>query len=335
MQFVTSNQKNSATSSFITNKNTVSESSNSAAEYNTVKEYYSKALTAPLLKKEEEQRIAYELKWCDKKISFLRKKLIDSKNNRVKVINKFINLVELKRSKLFHKFTLSNLRLVVSIAKKYPSKGIPLADLIQEGNIGLMRAVEKFDHERGFKFSTYAAWWIHQSIARAIMSQSRSIKLPVYISEKSAKIFETYKKLEKKLNRKPDISEISDEVNLPTEAVKHILDSGKETVSLDSPITSDEAAQFIDFLEDDKLLQDEISCQRSLSKQICVALDDLNPREKEILELRFGFNNTPILTLEEIGSKYGLTRERIRQIEKKALNKINKLHGESLQGFLN
>ena len=334
-QKIKSRGATSKSNNFLNSKSAFVNKKNDVSEYDSIKEYFSKALSSPLLTASEERTLASQLKSCDAQIkSFEKKLLIASKKDIIKV-KSFLKAISNKKNQIFQSFTKSNLRLVVSITKKYANKGVPLIDLIQEGNIGLMRAVKKFDHTRGFKFSTYAAWWIHQSITRSIMDQSRSIKVPVYILEKSAKVFKANKMLEEKLSRKPEMFEIAIEVELPIEAVRQILDSGSDTLSLDSPISTEENASFIDFLEDKRSLQDDLSSHSSLQTTINVALEGLEDREKEIINLRFGINNSEILTLDEIGKKFGLTRERIRQIEKKALKKIQKNYGFSLKGFLN
>ena len=333
------NQKKNINSSkantFLNSKSTFIPGKGDSSEYESVKEYFSKALMSPLLTSSEEKTLSSQIKSCDAQILSFEKRMLNCEESEKNKIESFLKAVKNKKNQIFQTFTKSNLRLVVSIAKKYANKGVPLIDLIQEGNIGLMRAVQKFDHTRGFKFSTYAAWWIHQSITRSIMDQSRSIKVPVYILEKSAKVYKANKELEEKLSRKPEIFEIANEVGLPSEAVKQILDSGSDTFSLDSPISSEENTSFMDFLEDETLLQDELSAHSSLQEKINQAISQLEEREQQIINLRFGINDSQILTLDEIGQRFNLTRERIRQIEKKALKKIEKNYGLALKGFLN
>lgn len=329
------NINSSKSNTFLNSKSTFIPGKGDSSEYESVKEYFSKALMSPLLTSSEEKTLSSQIKSCDAQILSFEKRMLDCEESEINKIESFLKAVKNKKNQIFQTFTKSNLRLVVSIAKKYANKGVPLIDLIQEGNIGLMRAVQKFDHTRGFKFSTYAAWWIHQSITRSIMDQSRSIKVPVYILEKSAKVYKANKELEEKLSRKPEIFEIAKEVGLPSEAVKQILDSGSDTFSLDSPISSEENTSFMDFLEDEALLQDELSAHSSLQDKINQAISQLEEREQQIINLRFGINDSQILTLDEIGQRFNLTRERIRQIEKKALKKIEKNYGLALKGFLN
>jgi len=324
---------NSKKNNFLNAKNNYVYNESSGQEYETVKDYFSRALVTPLLSAVEEKELASKIKNCKDKIVSLQKQLKKSENNNK--LNSFIKVFEQKKSQLIQAFTKANLRLVVSIAKKYNGRGLPLLDLIQDGNVGLIRAVEKFDHTKGFKFSTYAAWWIHQSITRSIMDQSRTIKVPVYILEKSAKVFKAFKELEDKLNRKPEFFEIAEEVGLPEEAVKQILESGTDTFSLDSPISNEENATFVDFLEDENDRPDDLSGKIALSQSISTALTQLDQREKEIIEMRFGFNGSNTYTLDQIGNKYNLTRERIRQIEKNALKKIQRLEGDKLKSFMN
>ena len=329
------NINSSKSNTFLNSKSTFIPGKGDSSEYESVKEYFSKALMSPLLTSSEEKTLSSQIKSCDAQILSFEKRMLNCEESEKNKIESFLKAVKNKKNQIFQTFTKSNLRLVVSIAKKYANKGVPLIDLIQEGNIGLMRAVQKFDHTRGFKFSTYAAWWIHQSITRSIMDQSRSIKVPVYILEKSAKVYKANKELEEKLSRKPEIFEIANEVGLPSEAVKQILDSGSDTFSLDSPISSEENTSFMDFLEDEALLQDELSAHSSLQEKINQAISQLEEREQQIINLRFGINDSQILTLDEIGQRFNLTRERIRQIEKKALKKIEKNYGLALKGFLN
>jgi RNA polymerase primary sigma factor len=328
---------NSTSNSFLASKNKYLSTSkdNSLSEYDSLNEYFSKALITPLLSRKEEKILASQLKSCEDQIVSFNKKLTKCQPKDENKIKSFIKALEFKRDQFFHSFTKANLRLVVSIAKKYSNRGIALNDLIQDGNVGLMRAVKKFDHTKGFKFSTYAAWWINQSISRSIMDQARSIKVPVYILEKSAKVFKANKELESKLNRKPEIFEIAEVVGLPVEAIKQILDSGSDTLSLDAPISNQDQTCFKDFLEDDNMLQDEVSDQRFLKEKISKILLCLDEREREIINLRFGIDDSQILTLDEIGKKFNLTRERIRQIEKKALKKIKRTSGDFLGGFIN
>jgi RNA polymerase sigma factor (sigma-70 family) len=314
-------------------------------QYRLMSYYFRDMANEPLLKAKEEIEVSAKIKTCNQKsreikriVKRLQNKIELGNNKTIKhrkwtanelsrkiiILNALHKVYSEKARLLKGRFIKSNLRLVVAMAKRYFSLGLPISDLIQEGNVGLMRAVERFDHTKGFKFSTYASWWIRQAMFRSLQEQTRIIKVPVYLLEQTNKILRINSNLRKQYGRSPTPEEISNVSGVSVNVIKRILKSTNDAISLDSPILRDKKASLLDFIIDEESPAPEfVRTKVMLFESISQALTLLTPREEEILRLRFGIGQNTTYTLDEIGKIFNLTRERIRQIEKAALEKLS------------
>lgn len=300
--------------------------------------YFNDLVDQPLLNGRTEKRIAAQINYCQKKAIF-HKQLIEQNKIELEQLPhhfRLQNFYEKKYEELKSKFITANLRLVISIAKEFTGQKLQMPDLVQEGNLGLIRAVEKFDHLKGFKFSTYAAWWIRQFIARAIMVKTRTVKIPVYILERKNMIFRAMYDLKDELGKDPSVAQVAERIGLSEFVVKKVLNGTDNVYSLDRTVKTGESKTFADFLADEQVkTQDEFIAHHTVVKLINDSLENLNIKESDIIKMRYGLDSYNTHTLDEIGLKYGVSRERIRQIEKEAFVKIaNSGKGEDLKSLL-
>ena len=309
-----------------------------------VRMYLKEIGKVPLLSADEEIELAQKMEAGSvavEKIPLLKERLAETGEEQEKEeIQAEIKALQLdvdRGSDAKKRLAEANLRLVVSIAKRYVGRGMQLLDLIQEGNLGLMKAVEKFDYTKGYKFSTYATWWIRQSITRAIADQARTIRIPVHMVETINRVLRTSHSMVQKLGREPTTTEIAQELHMEVSKVEEILKIAQEPVSLETPIGEEEDSHLGDFIQDDEASQpSEEASYTLLREQLEEVLSTLTPREEQVLRMRFGLIDGKPHTLEEVGKEFDVTRERIRQIESKALRKLrHPSRSKKLRDFLN
>ena len=276
----------------------------------------------PLLTLEEEKKYAVwvsEGRIAKEQLEAYRRGELNLSDEDIQTLENSVRKAQIAKDRLVE----ANYRLVVSIAKKYTSRGLLFLDLIQEGNMGLMRAVDKFDHEKGFKFSTYATWWIRQAITRAVADQARTIRIPVHMVETINKMIRIQRQLVQELGREPQIEEIAEKMGISPEKVQNIQRISKEPISLEAPVGEEEDSTLGDFISDPNALNPhDYMMQEMIKKTLDEILETLTDREEKVLRLRYGLLDGKTHTLEEVGREFGVTRERIRQIEQKALRKL-------------
>ncbi len=283
--------------------------------------YFRQMAQEPLLNASEEVDLARRIEMGKKAATYLAAKAIDVEISpeRLERFEKLIRDGQAAREHLGR----ANTRLVVSIAKRYMSQGLPFPDLIQEGNVGLMRAVDKYDYKRGNRFSTYATWWIRQAITRALAQKTRTIRIPLHMTERIRQMYRTAQSLEQLLGRRPTAEEIAAEMDVPLDTIRNMMDASQHAVALERPVGDDGDTEFGDFIEDQETLSPvDSAVQHLLEETIEQVLGELTNRQSSILRLRFGLGGGEPHTLEEIANKFGLSRERIRQLEKEALRRL-------------
>ncbi len=281
--------------------------------------YFRQMAQEPLLSAEEEVDLAKRIEYGKMAFELLERRAYRMEPEKLVRYDKMVREGQAAREHLGR----ANTRLVVSIAKRYMSQGLPFPDLIQEGNVGLMRAVDKYDYKRGNRFSTYATWWIRQAITRALAQKTRTIRIPLHMTERIRQMYRTAQSLEQMLGRRPTAEEIAAEMDVPLDTVRGMMDASQHAVALERPVGDDGDTEFGDFIEDQETLSPvDAAIQHLLEETIEQVLGELTNRQSSILRLRFGLGGGEPHTLEEIANKFGLSRERIRQLEKEALRRL-------------
>ena len=281
------------------------------------------------------KELAPDIKITQQKLAVIEKEF-GLRISDIKEINRKMSIGEAKARRAKKEMVEANLRLVISIAKKYTNRGLQFLDLIQEGNIGLMKAVDKFEYRRGYKFSTYATWWIRQAITRSIADQARTIRIPVHMIETINKLNRIFRQMLQEMGREPTPEELAEKMEMPEDKVRKVLKIAKEPISMETPIGDDEDSHLGDFIEDTNIMAPmESATGESLRESTRDILTTLTAREAKVLCMRFGIDMNTDHTLEEVGKQFDVTRERIRQIEAKALRKLrHPSRAENLRSFL-